>query len=126
MKSITFDEIEVIINEHAEEFAEESVLGIGICQRENLLRFVVTVEDQETFDTLSEKYKDREINGFPIYVEIGTILTIDRSVDMSMDMDPWPFWMLHNNDAWWMKALLCIPITCSWLLWSIRGKDACP
>jgi len=122
MESITFDEVEKIINEQAEEFNQESVIGIGVSEREEKLRFVIMVEDEKAFDDFSKKYKGKEVNGFPIYVEIGSILTIDRSVDMSMDIDgdPWPFWMRHRHDFLPIRILLSPFIVFSWFFWRCK------
>lgn len=121
MKSITFDEIEIIINKYSEQFAKEKVVGIGVSQRDNELKFVIMTEDEETLDKFVKEYDGKCIEGFPVHVEIGivesAILTIDRSIDKSMDMDPWPFWMRHKHDFLPVRILLSPLIVCSWLFW---------
>lgn len=75
-QSISFREAEEIIRRHGPEFGGRGVVGVGIADRNDRLRFVVAVEDVKTQERLARQYEDRDVSGYPVHVEIGKVQTI--------------------------------------------------
>lgn len=75
-QSISFREAEEIIRRHGPEFGGRGVVGVGIADRNDRLRFVVAVEDVKTQERLARQYEDRDVSGYPVHVEVGRVQTI--------------------------------------------------
>ncbi len=75
-QSISFREAEDIIRRHGPEFGGRGVVGVGIADRNDRLRFVVAVEDVKTQERLARQYVDRDVVGYPVHVEVGKVQSI--------------------------------------------------
>ncbi|MFM9956868.1 MAG: hypothetical protein ACKVZJ_02230 [Phycisphaerales bacterium] len=75
-QSISFKDAAEIIQRHGREFGARGVVGVGIADRNDRLRFIVAVEDTKTQERLARQYANRKVDDFPVHVEVGRVESI--------------------------------------------------
>lgn len=81
--SLSIDQIEGMVKKHLHRFQERGVLGLGVSDRGEQLRFVVRVGQQEDATRLGAKFNGQSVEGLPVHVEVNNIVPLSASPDTS-------------------------------------------
>ena len=74
INQISFDDAEALILRRGPEFTEQGVVGVGVSPRNNGICFVISVEDERTRERLIRKHRGRDVEGFPVLVEVESLV----------------------------------------------------
>lgn len=83
---ISFDEAEKLILKHGPIFGGRDVVGVGIAERDQQLKFIVAVANDKTRERLAQKYLGQNVSGFPVHVEKGLVKSLVGTGDSGLVM----------------------------------------
>lgn len=92
---INFDEASRLVQRYGPSFGGRGVVGIGIGERENALRFIVAVANDHARERLAKQYQGRDVAGFPVFVETRAVRPLQGAVATALPPTPVsraPFW----------------------------------
>ena len=77
---MTFDDAQQILLKYGKDFGGPGVLGVGVADRQDAVRFVVSVTDEATKLRLESRYARETVAGLPVYIELGKMRPLHGAV----------------------------------------------
>lgn len=82
---IPFDSATQLIRDHGTNFRRPGVVGLGVADRNDGIRFIVAVRDEPTRQALAREFVDADVEGLPVHVEIAEFAHTDAAENEPLD-----------------------------------------